>query len=217
MTSIEKPKQANIQFWAQFATSVAAVLAAIAGLNIEGFSWLLYFCLPLLLISTIAAISQSSIWSYLSKKQALRRDEREVQRKSQEYVKLATDIANIEQLINKVSNDFEWGAVQRPRSPQLITDRYWFEMLGKEKKVYSIKELEFLNHIIGLYISGVECYLQDVDSLVISGQIGYKYHSHKAEVVQHLSKLYLYRDEHNKFCSNLNENVSTFKLKNVYG
>lgn len=203
---VERPRNK----WSEIALSFVALGITLAGVKTEGFEWLLYLTIPIILIALFLILIDSG----LSKKATCvihcRRDRKVLNQISDEYESFLDKIEIVKKITEEIS-DLESNSTTRGNYSYPYNKISELKiLLAKYDDSKALKVL-VLNHVLSIHIEAADRYFCECDFFVINRNLKYKHEHDKAEMLKLIRKYETFRDQHNEFCK-----ITNAKLKNSF-
>lgn len=202
--------------WGEVTTSIASIIIVLAGSSVPSLSWLIWFCIPLFLISFSLLLSNSFIGSWMRRWWSDRKNRKVLSDNYQNYRKYFDKLEVAQRLVDKLDY-MEWGSL-RPPSYVNLGNRMQVSGLVLQK-VMGSGHIKFLiaNYALKEYLDYVEGYLLHADRFVVNRDVVYRCESEKTELLHFLAKYQQFRDQHDEFISEVNKKLSSSVLYQVFG
>lgn len=202
--------------WGETLVSVAAIVIAIVGAKVESLNWIIFICIPILLIAFCLMIAHSEIGTWISDKWAARSDRKILAKAEKEYSELFNDSAIADQLIEKVQR-LQWNNNMPPTYIHPGNSYRVMQEILNNTNAKADTKLIIMNFCLRQFIEYVDGYLVACDRFVVDRIVNYKYESERVEMIKLVRKYDDFREEHDKFCKRLNKQLSATTLSLLYG
>ncbi len=203
---VERPRNK----WSEIALSFVALGITLAGVKTEGFEWLLYLTIPIILIALFLILIDSGLSKKVICTFHSRRDRKVLNQISDEYKSFLDKIDIVKKIAEEVSDLESGSTTKRNYSYPYNKISELKTMLSKHDDSRALKVL-VLNHVLSIHIEAADSYFCECDFLVINRNLKYKHEHDKAEMLKLIRKYETFREQHNEFCEKTN-----IKLKNSF-
>ena len=211
-----KNEPASGSHWGEIVVAISTVVLALVAANIEGLRWLVYACLPLILVAFILMLAHSSVGKAITRIWHLWRDERILKRCGAEYCEFVEEANVVEELMRNVEN-LVWMGVTRPDRLYDYHALVYLKTLigpGHFKRGVNVQFVNLCLYEHFYYCSG---YLAECDRYVRDGRVAFQDADHRLTVQRLVGRLEEYKERHNRFCKKINFRLRTPLLMEFYG
>jgi hypothetical protein len=201
--------------WGQIFISIAAVIVTLIGAKIEGFEWAIYIAVPVLIAAFVLMLSDTAMASQLRNKISNYKDRKIISKCSEEYLHFFKKIKVIKDISETISN-MEWGEIKSPRYSFPSNRLSDLSIIINDKCHPKLSKAVFLNQALNVLVDEADRFIQESDYLVVQRKVTYKYEHEKSKLLKLIRKYDEFREQHDDFCSNINEKTSKVFLRQFY-
>ena len=190
--------------WGQIVISIAAVIVTFVGAKIEGYDWVLYLTIPLLLIAFVLMLSSTVLGTYLKSRYQSYKAKKVISKSSEEYIAFLEEFKLASEITDALLN-LDWGAIKRPyyryRSNRLAE----LKAIVKDKRHSKFSKTIYLNHALNSFVDELDSFMQECDYLVVQRQVKYKSEHDRTKMLRLIRKYDSFRERHDSFCKKINK------------
>lgn len=201
--------------WSEIALSFVALAITLASIKTEGFEWLLYVTIPVILIALFLIVLDTGLSKRIKAYVNSRHDKKLLCRISDEYEKFIDKIDIVKKVTEEIS-DLEWGSTKRSYYHYPHNKISEMKSLLSDYSGSKYSKVLLINHILSIHIESADHYIGECNFLVVNRDIQYRHEHDKAEMMKLVRKYDEFRERHNEFCESINSRLRGSCLRTFY-